>query len=155
MDNGVSVAELVALSERAADPLGWSDKYVNQLATAIGAAFKAEGLSESDGRIRVDADAAKAIADRLVQRAAEVTTSERTARTYAAAWRRIAAVADAWNQARSSGELDTFWDTVAERFRDRRVRRRTTTRLRPSHDYQYTAGPGDLPGEVGFATVVL
>ena len=59
------------------------------------------------------------------------------------------------NQARSSGELDTFWDTVAERFRDRRVRRRTTSRLGTSQEHRHSTGPGDLPGEVGFATVVL
>ncbi len=120
----------MALAERAAEPLGWSTRYLELLGTAIGAAFAAAGRSESTA-IPVDAGSAARVAEAMVARAAETGRSPGTARTYGQAWKRVARLADDWRRHQSEAREDEFWGSLADRYRDKRPRRRGPKRSEP------------------------
>ena len=77
--------------------------------------------------------------------------SERTRRTYITTWKRLAGIAYQWTLARAESREESFWESI-ERFKDQRVRRRSTRQTsskapqRPwvaSIDMSQDAGPGE------------
>ena len=119
----VSMGELVKIASTAAPHFGWGQRYVDQLVTASGAIFRAEGIDESDGVIEVDPGAVFGQVQRLTAERTAIGASARTISSYVTAWKRIAGIARAWTGAGRPAADDPFWARVASEMADTRVRR--------------------------------
>ncbi len=73
----VSMGELVKIASTAAQHFGWGQRHVDQLVTASGALFRAEGIDESNGVIEVDLGAVFGQVQRLTAERAAIGASAR------------------------------------------------------------------------------
>lgn len=127
----ISLAQVHDLIDRSAEQLGWTDKYVNLLSTTATGIFVAAGEPDT---LPIDLETAEGQIETIRSSLRERGKSAKTGDTYAAAWRRIAAIVDGWQQACADGEEKQFWSTFADNYRDPRLARRRIRRVRPATD---------------------
>jgi hypothetical protein len=125
--NEASFDVVLAITDRAGESLAWSPKYQDLMATTAQAVFTAHGDPPT---LPVGRDALPEQI-RVVRAWLESRQrSPKTADTYASAWGRVSAIVEDALEARAAGEETEFWAGFAERFRDPRVGRRRTRRVR-------------------------
>jgi len=172
----LSLAEIQAFIDRAAEPLGWTRQYTNLVATTANAV--SDSLNTPDllgiGATVIEGQI-EAIRTSLKQRG----KSPKTAGTYASVWRRLNGLLNDWQIAIDNGTEDTFWSTFSVNFRDPRIGRRRVRRISTppaptglvtsidatqiadartlSYEFQLSAGPATLtlPETINAADVVF
>jgi hypothetical protein len=147
----LTLAEIQAFIDRAAEPLGWTRQYTNLVATTANAV--SDSLNSPDvlgvGATFIEGQI-EAIRTSLEQRG----KSPKTAGTYASVWRRLNGLLNDWQTAIDNGTEDTFWSTFSVNFRDPRIARRRVRRVNPppaeSTSIAPTAGVSPVPSTASY-----
>jgi hypothetical protein len=142
---GLTARDLVGFAERMAGPMAWSPRYVDLLATVVGAVFRTGGLDEDADRVAVDRDSVDRQIQAIERHYVRDGKTTRTGRTYGLAWKRLARLAELWTRVRNTPDETAFWSTIGEQ-RDARVQRRT--RL-PDHPITPSLPASTNRGEAG------
>ena len=128
MDPKVKLADIDEIVERAGRELGWTSKYTNLLATTASSMFVAHGSPDT---LPIGREVAGEQIDTLRRSLESRGKSPKTALTYTSAWQRISAIVEDWDEARTHGDETKFWKGFATEYRDPRLQRRRTRKIRP------------------------
>jgi hypothetical protein len=121
------IADIDETIERAGRELGWTPKYVALLATTTSSLFAAHDNPET---LPVGRDLANELIATMRESLQARGKSAKTLLTYASAWRRISAIVEDSDAARQDHSEREFWASFATEYRDPRIARRRSRRVR-------------------------